>query len=179
MSDLLLFGTHAIRFLQQESQKLETSWKETVNKLDGDLKLFKGSVGSLIKCLGNITSIPMLDKGLQKDGISYDIEMGKPPCPNFFRVPDSEEDEDELNKALSSFLQHSKEAVDMIHGIEGEKEIKSQTVLSLSAMGYCIKVLIAETRMIEEGIRELVQWENPSTPVNLHEISCKIRAQYS
>ncbi|KAB2073748.1 hypothetical protein ES319_A07G105500v1 [Gossypium barbadense] len=179
MSDLLLFGTHAIRFLQQESQKLETSWKETVNKLDGDLKLFKGSVGSLIKCLGNITSIPMLDKGLQKDGISYDIEMGKPPCPNFFRVSDSEEDEDELNKALSSFLQHSKEAVDMILGIEGEKEIKSQMVLSLSCMGYCIKVLIAETRMIEEGIRELVQWENPSTPVNLHEISCKIRAQYS
>lgn len=83
-------------------------------------------------------------------------------------------------KVLNSFLQHSKEAVDVIHGnIEGEKEIKSQMVLSLSALGYCVKSLIGETRQIEEGIRELFQWENPSSHVNLREISCKIQALHS
>ncbi|XWS53151.1 hypothetical protein CRYUN_Cryun11dG0133100 [Craigia yunnanensis] len=181
MVDLLLFGVHAIGFLEQESQKLETSWKETVNKLDGDLKLFKESVGSLIKYLGKISlikSLPILDKELEKNNISHDLEMGKSPCPNIFRVSSSD-DEDEMDKVLNSFLQHSKEIVDIIHGIEDEKEIKSEMVLSLSALGYCIKSLIRETRQIEEGIRELVQWENPSSHVNLHEISCKIHALYS
>ncbi|XVF05535.1 hypothetical protein REPUB_Repub05bG0180500 [Reevesia pubescens] len=181
MVDLLLFGAHAIRFLEQESQKLETSWKETVNKLDGDLNLFKESVGSLIKCLEKISlikSLPILDKELEKNNTSYDLEMGKSPFPNFLRVAGSD-DEDEMDEILSSFLQRSKEVVDTIHGIEGEKEIKSQMVLSLSALGYCMKSLIRETRQIEEGIRELVQWENPSSHVNLHEISGKIRALYS
>ncbi|XWS28857.1 hypothetical protein CRYUN_Cryun25bG0107700 [Craigia yunnanensis] len=180
MVDLLLFGAHAIGFLEQESQKLETSWKETVNKLDSDLKLFKESVGYLIKYLGKISlikSLPKLDKELEKKNISHNLEMGKSPCPNFFS-PGSD-DEDEMDKVLNSLLQHSKEVVDIIHGIEGEKEIKSQMVLSLSALGYCMKSLIRETRHIEDGIRELVQWENPSSHVNLYEISCKIHALYS
>ncbi|XWS74154.1 hypothetical protein CRYUN_Cryun02cG0191300 [Craigia yunnanensis] len=145
---------------------------------DGDLKLFKESVGSLIKYLGKmslIKSLPILDKEFEKNNISHRLEMGKSPCPNFFRVFGSD-DEDEMDNILSSFLQHSKEVVDITHGIEGEKEIKSQIVLSLSALGYCIKSLIRETSQIEEGIRELVQWENPSRHVNLHEISCKLRA---
>ncbi|XWS71709.1 hypothetical protein CRYUN_Cryun03dG0162000 [Craigia yunnanensis] len=178
MVDLLLFGAHAIGFLEQESQKLETSWKETVNKLDGDLKFFKESVGSLIKYLGKITlikSLPILDNELEKNNISHDLEMGKSPCPNFLKGFGSD-DEDEMDKILSSFLQHSKEVVDITQGIEGDKEIKSQLVLSLAALGYCMQKLIRETRQVEEGIRELVQWENPSSHVNLHEISCKVRA---
>ncbi|XVF68728.1 hypothetical protein PTKIN_Ptkin11bG0025000 [Pterospermum kingtungense] len=181
MVDLLLFGAHAIGFLEQESQKLETSWKENVNKLEGDLKNFKESIGSLIKYLGKISlvkSIRVLDKELEKNNISQDIEMGKSPSPNVFRVSGSD-DEDDVYKGLSSFLRHSNEVVDVINGIEGEEEIKSQMVLSLSALGYCMKGLIGETRRIEEGIRELVQWENPSSHVNLHEISCKIHALYS
>ncbi|XVE79612.1 hypothetical protein DITRI_Ditri14bG0072300 [Diplodiscus trichospermus] len=182
MVDLLLFGAHAIASLEQESTKLETSWKETVNNLDDDLKLFKEPIGSSIQYLGKISlikSLPKLDKELEKNNISHDLEMGKSPCPNFFRASAGSEDEDEMDKVLNSFLQHSKELVDIIHGIEGEKEIKSQMVLSLTALAYCIKSLIRETRYIEEGIRELVQWENPSSHVNLHEISCKIRALYS
>ncbi|KAK8701347.1 hypothetical protein V6N13_019734 [Hibiscus sabdariffa] len=179
MVDLLLFGAQAIGFLERESQKLETSWKGSVNKLEDDLKLFKESIGSLIKYLGKITSmksIPRLDKELEKNNISYDLEKGKSPCPNIFRVSDSGDEEDEMDKILISFLQHSNEAVDVIQDIEGEKEIKSQMALSLSALGYCMKTLTTETRKIEEGIRELIQWEYPSSHVNLHEISCKICA---
>ncbi|KAE8711477.1 UDP-XYL synthase 6 isoform 1 [Hibiscus syriacus] len=177
MVDLLLFGAHAIGFLKQDSQKLEIPWKGTVNKFDDDLKLFKESIGSLIKHLSkipSIKSIPILDKELENNNISYDIEIGKSPYLKLFRVSDS--DEDEMDKVLNSFLQHSNEAIDVMQGIEGENEIKSQMVLSLSALGYCIKALTTETRRIEEGIRELVQWENPSSRVNLHEISCKIHA---
>lgn len=188
MVDLLLFGALAIGFLEKESRKLDetNSWKETVNKLDGDLKLFKESIGCLIKYLGKISlvkSLQVLDKELEKKNtISHqDLEMGKSlPSPNFFRANSCSDDEDDMFKVLNSFLQHSKEAVDVIHGnIEGEKEIKSQMVLSLSALGYCVKSLIGETRQIEEGIRELFQWENPSSHVNLREISCKIQALHS
>ncbi|GMI88945.1 hypothetical protein like AT2G28780 [Hibiscus trionum] len=181
MVDLLLFSAHAIGFLERDSQKLETSWKGTVNKLDGDLKLFKESIGSSIKYLGQITSIKsitMLDKELEKNNISYDVEKGTSPCPKISRVSEADDDEDEMEKILISFLQHSNEAVDVIQGIEGEEEIKSQMVLSLSALGFCMKTLTTETRKIEQGIRELVQWENPTCHVQLHEISCKIRALY-
>jgi len=184
MEDLLLFGAQAIGVLRHESQKLETSWKETVNKLlDGDLKLFNESTGSLIKDLEKITSIkslPVLDKELEKNNISFDLEMGKSP-PSFLRASSgsNEDDDDEMKKILNSYLEHSKQVIDMIHGIEDEKEVKSQIFLSLSALGYCMKSLIRETRQIEDGIRELVQWENPSSHVNLRELSCKIRASNS
>lgn len=91
MVDLLLFGALAIGFLEKESRKLDetNSWKETVNKLDGDLKLFKESIGCLIKYLGKISlvkSLQVLDKELEKKNtISHqDLEMGKSlPSPNF------------------------------------------------------------------------------------------------
>ncbi|KAE8732998.1 UDP-XYL synthase 6 isoform 1 [Hibiscus syriacus] len=179
MVDLLLFSTHAIGFLEQDSQKLETPWKGTVNRLDDDLKLFKESIGLLINHLSKITSIKsisILDKELEKNNISYDIETRKSTYPNIFRVSDS--DEDEMDMVLNSFLRHSNASVDVMQGIEVEKEIMSQMVLTLSALGYCIKGLATETRKVEEGIRELVQWENSSSHVNLHEISCKIHALY-
>ncbi|GMI64316.1 hypothetical protein like AT2G28780 [Hibiscus trionum] len=165
MVDLLLFSAHGIGFLEAACRKA------SVNKLEGDLKLFKESIGSVIKYFGEITSIKsiaILDKELEKNNISYDLEKGTSPCPN----------EDEIDRILISFLQHSTEAVDQIQGIEGEEEIKSQMVLSLSALGFCMRTLTTETRKIEQGIRELVQWENPSCHVHLHEISCKIRALY-
>lgn len=90
----------------------------------------------------------MLDKEvLEKNNNSnishQDLEMGKSlPCPNCFRLNSDSNDEDDMYKVLNSFLQqYSKEAVDVISGIdEGEKEIKSQVVLSLSAFGYGMKL---------------------------------------
>ncbi|KAI3819719.1 hypothetical protein L1987_13567 [Smallanthus sonchifolius] len=64
-----------------------------------------------------------------------------------------------------------------IHGANGREEVKEhEVVLSSSAFAFCLRGLVRETREIEKGIKELVQWENPSSQVNLYETSCKIDA---
>ncbi|KAL5750193.1 hypothetical protein ACOSP7_024796 [Xanthoceras sorbifolium] len=175
MVDLLLFSAQSVSLLEQESQKIEASSKEDVRKLDGDLELLKNMVGSSIKRCEDVTmvkSLAVLEKQLEKNNISYDIELGKSSNPNL--------DEHAMEKIITCYLQHSKELVGKIQGVEDDqKELKSQLVLSLSALGFCMQSLIRETKQIEEGIKEVVQCENPSSNINLVEISCKVHALYN
>lgn len=46
MADLLVHVAHALRFLEQETSKPEASWKDAVDKVDGDLKPFKEMLAS-------------------------------------------------------------------------------------------------------------------------------------
>ncbi|KAF9675328.1 hypothetical protein SADUNF_Sadunf09G0020700 [Salix dunnii] len=181
MVDILLLSADAVGLLEHESQKFGASWKEYVNKLDGDLELFKEMAGSLVKCFENVTvllSLKSLEKELKNKHIPHDLEMGKSSNRNIFKV--SGIDEDRIDSIISSYLQHSKEMVDKFHAADqGERELKSQVVLCLSALGFCMSNLIKETNEIEKRIIEILQWENPSKHINLHEISCKIRALYN
>lgn len=194
MADLLLFGNLAIGFLKQESEKYSSELKETLqNKLDGDLKLFKDLVVSLLKDFEHITSIKSLaalEKSLEKNNVSWDLEMGSSKS-GFFKASGSDhnEEEDEVDKILSPFLRDAAEVVEKIHGVKGdeedddeeeeeEREVIIQMVVGLTALGFCMKGIVREAREIEEGIKELVQWENPTYHVNLHEVSCKIQALY-
>jgi hypothetical protein len=168
-----------VGLLEQESQKLGASWKESVNKLHGDVELFKEMAGSLVKCFEDVIllkSLTFLEKKLENKNISYDLELGKSSNWNIFKA--SSLKDDKIDSIISSYLQHSKEIVDKFHAAdhEGERELKSQVVLCLSALGFCMSNLIKETREIEKGIIELLQWENPSKHINLYEISCKIHA---
>lgn len=185
MEEFLLFMTHAIQFLQQESARINNSssslWKDTVNNLELDLKIPKDKIFSSMKCLEEVNmvkSVTILNNKFEEKKISLDPELGKSTMVMSVKSPGAdEEDEDEIEKNMKSFLQHSKGLIDaIIEENEGEEEIKSQLVLSLSSMAYCMNSLVTETREIEKGIKELVQWENPSRHVNVHEISCKIRA---
>ncbi|XP_004295928.1 PREDICTED: uncharacterized protein LOC101294054 [Fragaria vesca subsp. vesca] len=179
MMELLVFSGHAIGVVEQNSQFLEGSWKCIVAKMECDLELFKKMVGSLIICFRDITllkSVTVLEKeGLddQESGKSCDLELGKPQTLKAFRICGLVDEE--MDKIVSSYLLHSKEAVGIIHCQQTE-ELKGQIVLCLSAIGFCVSGLIRATREIEEGIKELVQWENPSSHVNLYEISCKMHA---
>ncbi|KAL3530727.1 hypothetical protein ACH5RR_010049 [Cinchona calisaya] len=174
MVDFLVFTTHAIELLQQESgTRIDSNlWKETVNNLNLDLKIFKDLVGSSIKSFEEVSlvkSLKLLDKKIEKKNISLDLESGKSP-----KFPAGSDEEVITEKIMSTFLQHCEEFLDGIDNVE--KEIKSQSALSLSCVAFCMSGLIRETRVIEKAIKEIVQWENPSSLVNLQEIACKIRA---
>ncbi|KAK3206221.1 hypothetical protein Dsin_020267 [Dipteronia sinensis] len=177
MVDLLLFSAHLMGFLEQQSpNKIEAS-----SKIDSDLEHVKEIVGSSIKCFEEVTmikSLAILEKELEKKNISYDVELGKSSSTNPNKVSDL--DENAMAKIMSSYLQHSKEEIvgSKIQGGGGDEK-ESQLVLSLSALGFCMQSLIRETKQIEEGIKELVQWENPSSNINLVEISCKVHALYN
>lgn len=188
MVDLFLFSNHSIVVLEQELQKLEGfDVKEDLHdKISSDIQLMKDTMGSCTRRAEEITQIESLvslekevqKKNKNKNNSNRDIEMGK-------QYHDL--NEKEMEKIIISYLQHSKEVLDEIGTVESdleddcdedrdhEKEVKSQVVLSLSALGYCMRSLMKETREIEVGIKELLQWENPASNIDLSEISCKIR----
>ncbi|KAG6681504.1 hypothetical protein I3842_13G096400 [Carya illinoinensis] len=171
MGDILLFSAHAVGLLEQASQgSIADSWKELVNKLeDHDLKLFKEMVCSSIKCYERVTSmkfLTLLEKELAKNKFSCDLELGKSRSyPNMI-IMESNLDEHVMEKIIDLYLQHSKELLDKIQ-VEStdhdELKYYSQRVLGLTALGYCISSLVRESAEIGKEIKELVQWENPSS----------------
>ncbi|PWA51123.1 hypothetical protein CTI12_AA465450 [Artemisia annua] len=109
-----------------------------------------------LKCFENVVlvkSLNKLEKELQKSnvcGTSSDLESGKLPL-----------SPQKLN----------------VHGPNGCDEMKRhEVVLNLSAIAFCLRGLVMETRDVEKGLMDLLQWENPTSHVNLYEISSKIDA---
>ena len=177
MADLLVHAAHALRFIEQETSKSDASWKDavTVSKLDGDLKLFKDMLASLIKSFNEVVSIKSLaalEKELEEKSMSYDLELGKSPRTNLSWLAGSGNREDEVEKMISGYLQNSKEIVDRVE-VGG-----SVMVLSLSGLGFCMSSLMREAREMEQGIKDVVQWDNACSQINLYEISCKAHALY-
>ena len=180
MADLLQFSSHAIGFLEEQGKGNSPQCKEILRDVDQDLKSLTQSIGLLAKSFEEITLLKSLDafeKALVKnDNSSWDIELGKTPNPSF-SSPESEPE-----KILNTYLQHCRGVADGMFRAEEEREEvkvdKSQVVLSLSALGFCVEKMGQEAIEIEEMVKEVVQSENPSSHVNLHEISCKIRSLY-
>ncbi|PHT34707.1 hypothetical protein CQW23_26507 [Capsicum baccatum] len=170
MMDYVLFGSQALRFLQQHSTS-SVDW----NNLDNDLMLYKDLIGTSTKCYAEVSlvkSLAILDKEFEKKKLPIDLELGKSSSYNI-RASSSEEG------ILNSYLQHSNELADFIVNVDGNKsdeKLKGQLVLSLSALGFCMESLVKETKETEKAIKEIVQWENPSCHVNLYDIACKVRA---
>lgn len=178
MVDLLDFSAHALGFIQQHDSDHDR-YKEIMIKMDGDLELFKKMVCSSITCFQEVSlikSLAVLEKEFEKNKMSRDVEMGK--CPN--NVAINQLDEDEVDKILSCYMQHSREVIEKINNHGGGDEDmmfkNKMVILSLSALGFCKSSFVRETKEIEVEIKEVVQWENPSSRVNLYDISCMIHA---
>ncbi|KAJ0238865.1 hypothetical protein HA466_0234110 [Hirschfeldia incana] len=180
MADLLQFSGHAIGFLGEQVKGKSPQCKEVLRDVDKDLKSVTQSIGLLAKSFEEVTllkSLDALEKALVKNGnSSWDIELGKTPNPSF-SSPESEPE-----KIVNTYLQHCRGVADGMFRAEEEREEvkvdKSEVVLSFSALGFCVEKMGKEAREIEEMVKEVVQSENPSSHVNLHEISCKIRSLY-
>ena len=163
--DVLHFGEHALKSLQQEFQRSDNFVNEEVNMLQSELLQVKEIICSSIKGLEEISkmkSFKFVEKEIEKKNMSSDVEMGK-----------SREDgtwlsglgEDGIREIIETFLQRSRDVVEKLYSDEGEKEMKSEVVLSLSVVGFCLNVCMQGTIEIEKAMRELVQWENPSSSI--------------
>lgn len=176
MVDLLLIATHTIEFLSRESLIVGVPLEEFQEHINDVLEHFKKEVGSTLKCLEEVTSIKslaVLEKELQKKNIS------QPPFStngNAFRVPSSEE---EVENIAASFFQHSRKVADKIYTSDGEDKLKNETILCLGGLGFSINTLMKETMKITNEVKELVIWENPSSHIDLYEISCKVKALHT
>ncbi|KAL4605119.1 hypothetical protein ACB092_09G006000 [Castanea dentata] len=180
MLDLISFVTYKIEFLSQVSKRFALDFNELHEHMNDDLELFKERVGSSLKHLEKVTSIKSLaalEKELQKKVMFQDIELGNSPNVNAFRLFGT--NEEEVENIMSSFLRHLNEEADKIYAKAIEEKLKSQIVLCLTGLSFCIGCLIRETMEIEKEVKELVKWENPTNHVNLNEISCKVNTLHT
>ncbi|CAJ1955756.1 unnamed protein product [Sphenostylis stenocarpa] len=141
--DLLWFGEHALKFLQQEFQRCGAYEKEDVKMLDGELEHVKELICSWIKNLEEISRM----KFVEKNDNPCDLEAGKSSEWNMV----SGLGEDGIEQTIGCFLQWSTIVADNLNGDEGDKELKSQVVLSLSALGFCLCACMRGTIEIEEA----------------------------
>ncbi|KAM0067257.1 hypothetical protein Hdeb2414_s0002g00058871 [Helianthus debilis subsp. tardiflorus] len=174
MVSLLVFLNHANASLQQENLSLD--------KVEAEVELFKEMMQPSLKCFESIVlvkSLNKLEKELQKNNAcdtSSDLELGKLSIRQNKLHTHGPNGEDEIDNIIDSYLKTSYE---LVFG-EGCEEVKGhEVVLSSSAFAFCMRGLVREAREIEKGLMELLQWENPSSHVNLYEISSKIDALYN
>ncbi|XP_073131747.1 uncharacterized protein [Henckelia pumila] len=120
-------------------------------------------------CYGKLKRSRKLENEYGKKKSSLDLELGKSSIASEIQCW-SRFDDNEMKRSANSFLQHLDE-IKNIMGVDkdGEK-IKKEVVLSLGALFFCMNCVFKETIEIEKGIEELVQWENPSSQVDLHGI---------
>ncbi|GLT38903.1 hypothetical protein SLA2020_131190 [Shorea laevis] len=171
MADILLLLAYQIEFLSRESPRIGDARKELEQQINNDIEFFVKKVVTWLECLDGVLEIKSqarLEKGMHSRTISRDIESGKPAnaqvCTNMGLG------DEYVEKIAGSFLQHSTEVANIVLCNEGEEMLKSQMVLFLSGLGFCISTLMRETIEMEKEIRELVKWENPGRNINFHEI---------
>ncbi|XP_023519931.1 uncharacterized protein LOC111783248 [Cucurbita pepo subsp. pepo] len=159
--DLFAF---AHRSMLEIRQNHSSSWGKIGENLAEDVEDYKERVGGLVRCcvdVSSLESLKKLEKEAEKkktDGLE-DVEMGEAE-----RVMEMEKMAKE--KMVSSFVEHSVEIV--------EQRGESEAIVSLGALAFCLNCLMKEVEEIGKGIRELIQWENPSSHVDFNEIMSKI-----
>ncbi|KAG2371331.1 uncharacterized protein HKW66_Vig0215050 [Vigna angularis] len=145
MVELLWFGERGLKFLHQEFQRCGAYEKEGVKMLNAKVEHVRELIGSSIKNLEEICRM----KGDEKNEKACDVESGKSRCMVLGLG------EDGIEERIGCFLEQCRSVVDKLDG--DESEVKSQVVLSLSALGLCLFSCIRGTIEIEEAIIEIVQ----------------------
>ncbi|KAK8496726.1 hypothetical protein V6N12_019854 [Hibiscus sabdariffa] len=169
VSDLLHFSIHQIGFLSQASQILGITWEDIQQHISNELEHLAVKTGSLSKCLDKVLlvkSLADIEKQLQPEHVSHDLESGKSPNGALSTHLGSEENS--ILEIGNSFLQQTIRVSDKTEGNEVEEMLKSRMVLCLTGLGFCLNNLKREAMEIEKEIAELLKWENP-TSCNLYE----------
>lgn len=178
MLDLLHFVEYLTEHVPRLSEKDGVNWRELQDQMVHNIELFKAKVGPTLRLLEEITRIKSLsqfEQILKCENIPSDVESGYPNA-DTFKILCASEDAD---SATDSVLQQLGEAVKMIHTKKDEQILIGQIIFQYSCLGFCIVSLMRETIKIENEVKQLLIWENPSSRVNFNEIYCKINALHS
>ncbi|KAH1123376.1 hypothetical protein J1N35_006536 [Gossypium stocksii] len=177
MTDLVHFTIHLIGFLSAASQMLGITWEEFQEQIKNVLEHLVDKTGSLSKCLDKVLlvkSLEEIEKQLQMESVSQDLELGKSPNADVSTGLGYEETS--ISEIGKSFLQYTIRVADKTEHNEVEEMLKSQMVLCLSSLGYCLNDLKREATETEKEIAELLKWENPTRHVNFPELLSKLHA---
>ncbi|XP_054802966.1 uncharacterized protein LOC129306396 [Prosopis cineraria] len=175
MTDLLLFVAHLIDNVSKLSTKgvMPAQLQDRVNET---IEIFKAKVIPTLKCLEEITrikSLRKLERKGKKRNRNSDIELAEHPNADSVRVLRGNE---EVESITCSFLQHLEEMADAVRSNSDEEAVRGQIIVQYSCLAFCFSGLTRETIRVENKVKELVMWENPSSDSSFSEIYCKINA---
>ncbi|XP_068340276.1 uncharacterized protein [Pyrus communis] len=153
IADLLLFVAYKTEFLAQVEQSFGGVWEELRQQMNADLELLKG-------CLEEASSIkPMPVSKTMSESDYHDSELGKPPR-GFATLGCT--DDKEVETIVSSFLQHLQEVADKVHTSDSEEKQKSQMILCLTSLGFCISSVMREAMEMKKELKKLVKLNAPT-----------------
>ncbi|KAK4272701.1 hypothetical protein QN277_021219 [Acacia crassicarpa] len=168
MVDLLHFVEYSTQHIPRVSDIDDgVNWGEELEeKMVKNIEVFKTKVGPTLRILEEITRMKSVNIP------SSDIESNT----DTLKILCASGDADSLT---GSFLQQMEEAANMMiqtNEEEDEEEmlIRGQMIHHYSCLGFCIVSLMREAIKIENEVRELLVWENPSWPLNFNHIYCDI-----
>ncbi|KAI4300123.1 hypothetical protein L6164_033535 [Bauhinia variegata] len=168
MADLLFFVTYSTEQISRMSQKDGQYWVNIQEHVNENIELFKSKVSCKLKLLHKVTqmkSLRKLEKELRNKNLPCDVETGELPTADTFGILSENE---EINSIMGSFVQDLEKMADRIHTNKDEEgTLKGQMLLNWSCLGFCITGLMRETIEIENAVKELLIWENPSSHANL------------
>ncbi|XP_016487715.1 uncharacterized protein LOC107807790 [Nicotiana tabacum] len=155
---LLYFMANSIESLSQTLHSRDDDRKDIQEHINRDIEIIKEALSSSMSYIGKTISIRLLraSQDQPEEQICYDLEEGKSQCEY---TTSSMSDKEQ--KTLSYILEHSKEVADKTTSIEGNGELTRKTVLCWCSIGFCMRCLMNEVKDIEEGMKELVNWEDP------------------
>ncbi|KAM1221960.1 hypothetical protein ACFX13_009761 [Malus domestica] len=119
--------------------------------MNADLELLKGCLEEA----SSIKSLPVSETMSESD--YHDSDLGKPPR-GFATLGCT----DDVETIVSSFLQHLQEVADKVHTSDSEEKHKSQMVLCLTSLGFCIPSVMRETMEMKKEVRKLVKLNAPT-----------------
>uniref|UniRef100_A0A7N0UML7 Integral membrane bound transporter domain-containing protein n=1 Tax=Kalanchoe fedtschenkoi TaxID=63787 RepID=A0A7N0UML7_KALFE len=174
-ADYLLFGSHAVQFLQQEASKLNIeTWKDVAEKLSTDIKQFAETSSCLVQCFEAVSKLKLMTELEKTNPVADDIEAGSksPNLKKLILAGQGTKEDDELGMMVRQYVEHLNEG---LQKVEGAEDVKGQVMLCLGAIGFCMDGLMKEVREMERGVKEIIHWENPScSHIDLYQISCNI-----
>ncbi|KAI4318993.1 hypothetical protein MLD38_032644 [Melastoma candidum] len=174
-ADVLQLVGMEMEILWKLSQNLGFEWGAIQDPIREDLEVVKKDLISTIECLEEVTSIkslPELEKELQKRNVK--CETGTEKATTLTTSPSLSVDNAEAGKTTSSFLGRLHPLVRSIQEHEGDEMHKSQMVLCIGSINFCLNKQVEGIRLLEDAVREIIQKENPSFHVSLSEISRKV-----
>ncbi|XP_028765600.1 uncharacterized protein LOC114750129 [Neltuma alba] len=175
MVDLLHFVEYSTEHVPRFSEEGEVNLWELQEHMVKNIELFQTKVAPTLRLLEEITrmkSLSQLEQDLKSENIPGDVESGHANG-DTSKISCASEDADRMT---GSFLQHLEEAANMIETNKDEEILIGQMIFHYSCLGFCIVSLMREAIKIENEVKQLLVWENPSSRINLNEIYCKINA---
>ncbi|KAL4558527.1 hypothetical protein LXL04_036728 [Taraxacum kok-saghyz] len=155
MVDLMQIMIYNMEFLVSSDSDESRNQKEVQEHINRSLEMLKETGIKRLQNIMSVKSIESFKRQLQEQEGFLDLESAIP-------IPT-----ESATKDVDVFLQHMEDVTDKI---QGNEDRKGKTILHLNSFAFCIQRLLVEIEDVENCIKEIIRWENPSRQIDFNKL---------